>query len=251
MYPFKVGKQYTRDEVFVVLQMENPKGGAFFTGYASHGDDWFIFCGVGTPGRTGHDYKNHFIGDDLAWVAKTGTKRGQEQIERLVHSQGDVYVFFRENDRDPFTFAGCARPKTVKDTTPVEVLWAFSDLAQPAALAEEIGEPDKVFEGAKKVITVNVYERDRGARLRCIAHWGCVCAVCSFDFAATYGDLGEGFIHVHHLKPLGEIGGEYQLDPVADLRPVCPNCHAMLHRTSPARGIDELQRLIASRKPRV
>jgi 5-methylcytosine-specific restriction protein A len=231
--------------------MENPKGGAFFTGYANRGDDWFIFCGVGTPGRTGHDYKNHFVGDELAWIAKTRTKLSQDQIQKLINPAGDVYIFFREDERDPFTFAGRGRASMVKDTSPVEVLWSFDNLAQPAVLAEEIGDPEKVFEGAKKVIAVNVYERDRGARLKCIAHWGCKCAVCRFDFGSVYGELGEGFIHVHHLKPLGEIGAEYQLDPMADLRPVCPNCHAMLHRTSPARGIDELRQLIESRKPSV
>jgi 5-methylcytosine-specific restriction protein A len=35
------------------------------------------------------------------------------------------------------------------------------------------------------------------------------------------------------------------LDPEADLRPVCPNCHAMLHRTKPAMSVSEL---IARRK---
>jgi 5-methylcytosine-specific restriction enzyme A len=139
----------------------------------------------------------------------------------------------------------------VKDTSPVQVLRPFDDLARPAALAEEIGEPEKVFEGAKKVITVNVYERDRGARLKCISHWGSTCAICRFDFGSVYGELGEGFIHVHHLKPLSEVGKEYRLDPIVDLLPVCPNCHAMLHRTSPARGIDELRQLIESRKPHI
>ncbi len=36
--------------------------------------------------------------------------------------------------------------------------------------------------------------------------------------------MGEGFIHVHHLKPLSEVGYEYRVDPIRDLRPVCPNC---------------------------
>jgi 5-methylcytosine-specific restriction enzyme A len=132
MYRFKVGKQYTRDDVFGVLGMENPRGGPFFTGYASRDDDWFIFCGVGTPGRTGHDYKNHFVGKDLVWFAKTNTTLSQDQIQKLINTAGDVYIFFRENDRDPFTFAGCARPKAVKDTSPVEVLWSIGDLARPA-----------------------------------------------------------------------------------------------------------------------
>lgn len=71
---------------------------------------------------------------------------------------------------------------------------------------------------------------------------GSACVVCDFDFQRTYGDIGEDFIHVHHLKPLAEIGQEYVLDPVADLRPVCPNCHAMLHRGTAVLEIDELKR---------
>ncbi|MDC9497701.1 MULTISPECIES: HNH endonuclease [unclassified Pseudoalteromonas] len=37
-------------------------------------------------------------------------------------------------------------------------------------------------------------------------------------------------MHVHHIVPISDIGDEYQVDPIRDLRPVCPNCHAMLHR---------------------
>jgi predicted HNH restriction endonuclease len=40
---------------------------------------------------------------------------------------------------------------------------------------------------------------------------------------------------------LSEIGGEYIVDPVADLRPVCPNCHAVLHRRIPAYSIEEVR----------
>ena len=45
-----------------------------------------------------------------------------------------------------------------------------------------------------------------------------------------YGEIGKDFIHVHHLIPLNEIGKEYIVDYKNDLIPVCPNCHAMLHR---------------------
>jgi 5-methylcytosine-specific restriction protein A len=108
-------------------------------------------------------------------------------------------------------------------------------------LAEEVSRSDTVIEGAKKTITVNAYERDRGARERCIEYWGLACVVCRFDFESRYGRLGAGFIHVHHLKPLSELKAEYQLDPVADLRPVCPNCHAMLHRPDNTLSIEELR----------
>lgn len=107
----------------------------------------------------------------------------------------------------------------------------------------EIFNPSTVTEGAKQAVIVNKYERDTGARNRCIEHWGVKCKVCYLSFQEQYGDYGSGYIHVHHLKPLSEIGEEYQLDSIKDMRPVCPNCHAMIHRSTPALTIDELKKM--------
>jgi len=98
-------------------------------------------------------------------------------------------------------------------------------------------------EGKAEKVKVNRYERNRMARRVCIERWGCQCAVCDMSFSEVYGEIGDGFIHVHHLTPLGSIGDSYTVDPVRDLRPVCPNCHAMLHRREPPFGIEELRRL--------
>jgi 5-methylcytosine-specific restriction protein A len=93
-------------------------------------------------------------------------------------------------------------------------------------------EPGKKYaEGARKQVRVNAYERNPKARKACLKHYGHSCSVCNFDFQKCYGDLGKEFIHVHHLNPLALTDREYELDPIADLRPVCPNCHAMLHRS--------------------
>ncbi len=108
----------------------------------------------------------------------------------------------------------------------------------------EIDDDVTVLEGAKKRVWVNRYERDRTARTLCIEKYGISCFVCQFNFEDKYGSFGAGFIHVHHLKPLGEIGEAYKLDPIKDLRPVCPNCHAMLHRRVPAISIEELKKKI-------
>ena len=88
---------------------------------------------------------------------------------------------------------------------------------------------------------MNAYEWDPRARQLCIARYGTDCAICGFSFGETYGKVGEGFIHVHHLRPLAEVGEEYKVDPIADLRPVCPNCHAVLHRRVPAYSIEDVQ----------
>ena len=86
------------------------------------------------------------------------------------------------------------------------------------------------YEGAVHQVLVNKYERSSIARQKCIQYHGCKCIVCGLEFVKMYGEIGKDFIHVHHLIPLNEIGKEYIVDYKNDLIPVCPNCHAMLHR---------------------
>jgi 5-methylcytosine-specific restriction protein A len=50
------------------------------------------------------------------------------------------------------------------------------------------------------------------------------------NFEKTYGDIGKQFIHVHHINELALLNTGRFIDPVTDLRPVCPNCHAMLQK---------------------
>ncbi|QEY33055.1 HNH endonuclease [Synechococcus sp. RSCCF101] len=128
----------------------------------------------------------------------------------------------------------------------IERLWSerCGDYSLP--YADELLEGLTYSEGTKKQVTVNAYERDPRARDRCIGRWGHSCSVCGFHFQSFYGELGKGYIHVHHLKPLLEIGEEYKVDPIIDLRPVCPNCHAMLHRGKSVLSIKELKSLIIS-----
>jgi 5-methylcytosine-specific restriction enzyme A len=111
---------------------------------------------------------------------------------------------------------------------------------------EEIptNEQEALFEGAKRTITVNAYERSNKARQLCIKHYGTTCIVCDFDFEEKFGEHGKGFIHVHHLTPISDIGEHYEIDPIKDLRPICPNCHSMLHRVEPPLTIEELKDML-------
>ncbi|MDW0109816.1 HNH endonuclease [Sporosarcina aquimarina] len=90
--------------------------------------------------------------------------------------------------------------------------------------------PFSLEEGKRRTINVNVYERNPIARKKCMEYYGCTCQVCELNFEEKYGEIGKGFIHVHHIVPLHEIQNEYVIDPIKDLIPVCPNCHSMLHR---------------------
>ena len=104
---------------------------------------------------------------------------------------------------------------------------------------------EKLYEGALMKVNVNKYERNQKARRECVAKKGYRCQVCGRDFEATYGEIGKGFIHVHHLTPISSIGKEYKLNVDTDLAPVCPNCHYMLHRKNPPYTIEELKEIIA------
>jgi 5-methylcytosine-specific restriction enzyme A len=112
---------------------------------------------------------------------------------------------------------------------------------QNAALFE-LGLP----EGAKSRVEVNRYERSPLNRATCIAAHGSICGACGFDFGRKYGQLGEGYIEVHHLVPVSLMGGSYVIDPVRDLIPLCANCHAIVHRRNPPIPISELRQLIGS-----
>jgi len=99
---------------------------------------------------------------------------------------------------------------------------------------------ENLYEGTKKQVLVNAYERSSQARQACINEYGYKCSICNFDFEKIYGKIGKNFIHVHHLKSLSEINEKYHINPIKDLRPVCPNCHAMLHKRVPAFSIDDI-----------
>lgn len=108
----------------------------------------------------------------------------------------------------------------------------------------EIENQNIYTEGSPNEVVTTRYERNPHARKACIDHYGTSCSVCTLDFGVTYGDLGKGFIHVHHLKQVASIGKKYRVDPIKDLRPVCPNCHAMLHKRKEPYTIEELKEIM-------
>jgi 5-methylcytosine-specific restriction protein A len=88
-------------------------------------------------------------------------------------------------------------------------------------------------EGARTKVVVNKFERSPANRAACIAVHGSVCKVCGFDFGKVYGQLGQGYIEVHHRIPVSKMSGNYVVNPVTDLVPLCSNCHSVVHRHDP------------------
>jgi 5-methylcytosine-specific restriction protein A len=104
------------------------------------------------------------------------------------------------------------------------------------------------LEGRINRIIVNRYERNPINRELCLASNGYTCKICGFNFNSMYGNIGYNYIHVHHVIPVSQMGGEYVINPVIEMIPVCPNCHAMLHKIDPPYLPDELKYIINVQK---
>ena len=86
------------------------------------------------------------------------------------------------------------------------------------------------FEGEKKDRLSSYYERNPKLRSATIKEQGLTCKICGFNFEDFYGDVGIGFIEVHHLTPISILNPDQKLCPVNDMVVVCANCHRMFHR---------------------
>ncbi|MDP8231371.1 MAG: HNH endonuclease [Candidatus Zophobacter franzmannii] len=123
----------------------------------------------------------------------------------------------------------------------LEKKW-FEFISNNKHLVNTLSETSLYTEGSSKKVTVNHFERNPYAREKCIEYYGLSCSVCGFNFQDVYGEIGKGFIHVHHLEQVSDMGSGEATDPIKDLRPVCPNCHAMLHSKKNPYSIEELKK---------
>lgn len=185
---------------------------------------------------------------DEKWEG-AGRKQSLEHLSLIQEHGYSLKTFPMQYDE---TEAGTARIKSFdwilhdKHLARVGENWYALNVEESSNIKaiEEVVNPENYAEGATKTIAVNAYERNSNARAKCISHYGCKCYVCGFDFQTVYGDIGKGFIHVHHEVSLAEIKQEYNVDPIKDLKPLCPNCHGIIHRTHPPISVDALIQLI-------
>lgn len=238
------GDTYSRSDAKAIVGAPvGTKGGNWDTGIVDHNGVFLIFANVGVSARTGHDYDNGWANGRFRWTHRTHSRLSWASVQQLIRPGTVIHLFCRTSNRSKFTYHGVVVPREVWDSSPVGILWETSTVDSPAATIiypDEVGGGSYV-EGELKQVLVNIHERNVHARQACIDHYGSRCRVCDIDFSETYGELGNGFIHVHHLQQLSTIDKSYVVDPIADLRPVCPNCHAMLHHCDPMLSLADLR----------
>lgn len=138
------------------------------------------------------------------------------------------------------------------------MLWMIKDTNVPDELVgNEIQEGESCVyyggkEGAQRLYYVKKYERDAKLRKQAIQLHGYRCAACGKTMEEIYGELGAGFVEVHHVVPLHTLQEEILVNPETDMVCLCPNCHRMIHRKKNSiMTVSELREIIASAKKKL
>lgn len=95
------------------------------------------------------------------------------------------------------------------------------------------------LEGEATTNLMTKVERNLLNRSLCLAFHGYNCKACGLNFQKMYGEVASRFIHVHHLHPITERG-VCNPDPINEMVPLCPNCHAVAHMKLPPFTISEI-----------
>ncbi|MFG1795614.1 HNH endonuclease [Nocardia sp. NPDC049149] len=123
------------------------------------------------------------------------------------------------------------------------------DASPSENVAVDIAFPEGVEFREGRLLATRYFRRERDRRLRSrkIAKFletadRVRCEVCGFDFEASYGEHGAGYIECHHVVPL-HVSGETKTT-LSDLILLCSNCHRMIHYRPQWLHPDELRVLL-------
>lgn len=89
-------------------------------------------------------------------------------------------------------------------------------------------------------------ERHSAAGKKVKKYHGTQCQGCGFEFKEKYGEIGDGFIEAHHLRPLSSLqeGVQVSYNIATDFAVLCSNCHRMIHKMPDPSDLKALQALI-------
>jgi 5-methylcytosine-specific restriction protein A len=130
------------------------------------------------------------------------------------------------------------------------VIRSFIESDVPVSASDMVEEDTELAPEGRLLVRVHrSYERKPENRLKKLAAFRkanngrIFCECCGFDFEATYGDRGVGFIECHHQLALSLLK-PHQSPKLSDLRLLCSNCHRMIHVRQPWLTVEMLRALI-------
>lgn len=250
MKTFELGKFYRLTEILSSLgkHIDWEPDPSWVTDYFAISDKLILFLDLEKRSFEELFRCNHYdpIKEQIGVVLKPGSHSAQPALKALIDGKSTFEVFAKWGGSSrKFLYFG--RPTIISYhdnvlTSPTDFSAMFLvNISQPEWENNEFknvqlvdGNVDGKLEGRALEVKLNKFERDPYLRSACIQLFGSDCSICSFNFEDKYGILGRGYCQIHHIVPLSEIREEHYVNPYTDLIPVCPNCHAMLHRSHPA-----------------
>ena len=258
MTDLRAGDFYSKDSLWSLLHpgAHRPSSEHWPTAYAEDGDYLLIFAELrsGAGKNDSSHTKYEASSGNLEWFGKPNSHSAQPIFRSLFDGKLSPLIFVRWDLQEvDFVYLGQATIESYRDnaslpdgTPAIQVRFLLGHGNQGCPPPE--GVPIGYAEGGRLSVEVNKYERDPRLRQICLKALGAICKICGFDFEEVYGEVGKNFCHVHHLQPLAAMEASHVVDPLTDLLPVCPNCHAMLHARVPVYEPDELREIVRSRK---
>lgn len=177
------------------------------------------------------------LSEELGWNEKENSDEYMPWLSLL--------VFFRNPQKGDWELT--LRPNVVAALKKIgwkqEVLQSIPT-SLPEVKNDILLEQESYHEGNLKLVYTPRYERDPGLREEVIKQKGTTCICCGFNFERVYGELGKGFIHIHHIKPLSTYEGEETVVSPDELVPLCANCHMIIHRQKTSTlSIEDLKKI--------
>ena len=217
-------------------------------------DEKFVIFGAW---RHVEENKRHLIFSD-SWKRLNGRNQGgythsQKHLELIAEEGYKLFIFYqtahpRADQNKPAKFKDFVPELHAKELLIDGENYFAIDLDEKLNLSintpEVTSNHQEYWEGNRTTELSTKYERNPDARIACLAKKGYSCEVCEFDFYKKYGEIGKGYIHVHHTVRVADRKRPYKVNPITDLVPLCPNCHAMTHKRIPPYSTAELKDII-------
>lgn len=211
-------------QVDTYLSGDNEDNYKYMVKLISRGTDFVVY----KSGDKIHFAPSRFVGylnnSLMVHLVKKNGKDGTKTTPAINKVLGNPCEYDKELEKDYLEFCNKLEVTPKKMVKTQRKYWVLDEKQNKKYSTE-------YYEGNLQQVLVNKYERNPIARKRCIEKYGYICQICNMDFEKKYGELGKGFIHIHHIVPISTKKGEiHKINPENSLIPVCPNCHAMLHK---------------------
>lgn len=190
-------------------------------------------------------------GDDLLILANRNDDRFSQKVRNLIaHKTFERFGYANYHDRNiEITELGRQHLRENEEFLRYLLVndFSYQDIASSLSSIEQhperhtiqtFDENTVIIEGTQRIVQSAVYTRSRQLRDFAIAQFtedGRIsCRACLFNFQDFYGEIGAGFIEIHHVRPVFQYEGqdtERTLEQaIENLCPICSNCHRIVHR---------------------